>query len=183
MFRKKKPEGFIKAFSDSPSSFVRTFGQLQRAVSLLRIQRVRFLPRYQIDVVENLDKFRPQLVELAVELSPAMKVCQNCLLELINACVMELKRSKLPPIDENELTLEYALLPWFEDKIRKVLDSNIEKLSDKVQQLLVDINRLRNLLVSLEIEEGASFAKALEQIKSAPLLLCKIQGGCLGSNP
>jgi len=76
---------FVKAFSDSPRAFCDHLGSLQRACSALRVSKVIFLPRYHQEIVSELDSVpvKPHLIELAVTLSPAMRACQQGLVELI----------------------------------------------------------------------------------------------------
>lgn len=87
-YREAKPEGFVKAFSDNARAFAAGgIGALQRVVSALRVERIRFLPRYHADVIAELEKSKPELFEIPVQLKPTVKAMEACLLELIMACM------------------------------------------------------------------------------------------------
>ena len=120
--------------------------------------------------VSSVDFRKPHLIELAVQLTSSMKAAQCCLTELIGLCVQELKRCQIPCLvdQESELTLDMALLPWFEDKLRRRLEHYYfnEKIPDKIKRLLDDIGRLRQLMNNLETEDGRSIVENLEAIRS-----------------
>uniref|UniRef100_A0A915J0Y2 Uncharacterized protein n=1 Tax=Romanomermis culicivorax TaxID=13658 RepID=A0A915J0Y2_ROMCU len=174
-FRKEKPDIFVKAFSDAPQRFVEHLGQLQRAVSSLRVDRVYFLPRYHAEVISELDSAekdaKPDLVEIAVKLTPCMKNAQNYLIELLRACLQELKRTQQRANvtdSDSDLTLEAVLQPWFEDNYRRKIESrnaSFDQVPLKFKRLLNDISRLKQFLSSLEIDDGKSFAKNVDILR------------------
>ncbi|VDP32438.1 unnamed protein product [Soboliphyme baturini] len=48
--RQKNQQCLVKAFSDDPRTFCESFGQLQRAATMLQVEKVRFMPRFQAEV-------------------------------------------------------------------------------------------------------------------------------------
>ena len=49
-------------------------------------------PRFQASVSAALDRHQPEVVELRVELTPAMRAIQTSILDIMGACLKELKR-------------------------------------------------------------------------------------------
>ncbi|KRY74394.1 DNA repair endonuclease XPF [Trichinella pseudospiralis] len=171
---------FVKAFSDQPSAFAQGIGKLQRAVSLLQVDRVRFLPRFHINVINALDKAAPDLQEVTVNMSDACRVSERLLNELLTACVQELRQcNTLIPLEL--LTVEMAATSWFDSAIQSHFGVDLQDIlsskaclllkgnylfvkSSKVIKhyaILLDINRLRHLIDCLESESNRTFASVL----------------------
>lgn len=56
LFREKKSDGFVKAFTDQPSAITRLgLGQLQRLIDRLFVKRVRILPRFDEGVKSSFE--------------------------------------------------------------------------------------------------------------------------------
>ncbi|KAL1235818.1 DNA repair endonuclease XPF [Trichinella pseudospiralis] len=127
---------FVKAFSDQPSAFAQGIGKLQRAVSLLQVDRVRFLPRFHINVINALDKAAPDLQEVTVNMSDACRVSERLLNELLTACVQELRQcNTLIPLEL--LTVEMAATSWFDSAIQSHFGVDLQDiLSSKACLLL-----------------------------------------------
>ncbi|KRY30677.1 DNA repair endonuclease XPF [Trichinella spiralis] len=152
---------FVKAFSDQPSAFAQGIGKLQRAVSLLQVDRVRFLPRFHINVINALDKAAPDLQEVTVNMSDACRVSERLLNELLTACVQELRQCNTL-IPAELLTVEMAATSWFDSAIQNHFGVDLQDiLSSKACLLLKDINRLRHLIDCLESESNRTFASVL----------------------
>lgn len=55
-----------------------------------------------------LDRHQPEVVELQVELTPAMRAIQTSIQDIMGACLKELKRYN-PTLDAEDLSLENTL--------------------------------------------------------------------------
>ena len=60
-----------------------------------------------------LDRHKPDVVELHVTLTPAMRAIQSSVLDIMNACLKELKRYN-PTLEAEDLSLENTLGAAFE---------------------------------------------------------------------
>lgn len=74
--------------------------------------------RFQASVNTVLDKHKPDVVELHVNLTPAMRAIQSSILDIMNACLKELKRYN-PSLEAEDLSLENTLGSAFE-KVREL---------------------------------------------------------------
>ncbi|KAL1228597.1 DNA repair endonuclease XPF [Trichinella spiralis] len=130
------PVDLLTAFSDQPSAFAQGIGKLQRAVSLLQVDRVRFLPRFHINVINALDKAAPDLQEVTVNMSDACRVSERLLNELLTACVQELRQCNTL-IPAELLTVEMAATSWFDSAIQNHFGVDLQDiLSSKACLLL-----------------------------------------------
>lgn len=93
VYRQENKEGFIKAFSDQPEQFVSGFAPLQRTMKLLYLRHVHLWPRFHLIIAEGLEKHRADVVELRHPLSQRMEAIQQAVIECMDACLMELRRS------------------------------------------------------------------------------------------
>lgn len=64
--------------------------------------------RFQASVNTALDHHKPEVVELHVSLTPAMRAIQSAILELMSACLKELKRYN-PTLEAEDFSLENTL--------------------------------------------------------------------------
>ncbi|MPC42842.1 DNA repair endonuclease XPF [Portunus trituberculatus] len=79
--------GFVKALSSSPLSFTAGFCHVERIMRNLFVKKLYLWPRFHVDVNTCLEKFHPEVVELHLSMTPAMKEIQMSLLDLITATV------------------------------------------------------------------------------------------------
>jgi DNA excision repair protein ERCC-4 len=89
LFRQKNKTGAIKAFSDDPIYFVRS--KVDRIMKNLFVKKLFVFPRFHVDIESTLDKFKPEVVEVHVQLSAYSHAIQMALLDIINILVLELK--------------------------------------------------------------------------------------------
>lgn len=85
--------GFVKAFSESPQSFTAGFCQVERIMKSLFVKQLFLWPRFHASVSACFDRHTVEVVELHLKMTPAMTACQVALLDLIDACIKEIKRS------------------------------------------------------------------------------------------
>lgn len=69
--------------------------------------------RFQASVNTVLERHKPEVVELHVSLTPAMRAVQSSILDIMGACLKELKRYN-PTLEAEDLSLENTLGNAFE---------------------------------------------------------------------
>lgn len=76
---------------------------------------MHLLNRFQASVNTALDRNKPDVVELHVSLTPFMRAIQSSILDIMGACLKELKRYN-PTLEAEDLSLENTLSNAF-DKV------------------------------------------------------------------
>lgn len=148
IFRQKNRNGFIKAFSDIPEPFTTGFSPLANMLKNLFLRTPLLWPRFQVDIATSLEPpsgSPPAVIELSVPLSPQMQKIQNALLECIEVCLSELKRSN-PTLDLEEWTPDAALHRNFDVTVRRILDPIWHRVSWKTRGIVSDLALLRRIL-------------------------------------
>jgi len=87
----------------------------------------------------------PTVTELSIPLTPQMQKIQNALLECIEVCLSELKRSN-PTLDMEEWTADAALHRNFDVTVRRMLDPIWHRVSWKTRGIVADLSLLRRIL-------------------------------------
>ncbi|VDM54674.1 unnamed protein product [Angiostrongylus costaricensis] len=144
LYRERKPGGFVKAFTDVPTS-ISALGQLQRVVDRLYIKRVCLLPR-----------FDPVFTELLVDLHPTLRRLHTTFIELLKVCIRELKQCS---IAEKQVTLEEDTInvaAYRPTLLERQLNERRSFLTDKQLRLISDLSLLRELLQTAEDMDPAS---------------------------
>eukprot|EP00794_Sanderia_malayensis_P007975 gene7975-8834_t len=149
MYREKNKTGFIKAFSDSPMSFTSGFFHVERVMRNLFVRKLFLWPRFQASVSDVLEKNKPDVIEIHVELTPLMTSVQMAILDLLGCCLRELKRSH-QSLDAEEVTVENCIAKSFDKYLRSQLDPVWFQLSSKTRQLVSDLKVLRTLMLANE---------------------------------
>ncbi|ESO97764.1 hypothetical protein LOTGIDRAFT_104289 [Lottia gigantea] len=165
LYRQKNKTGFIKAFSDSPYSFTTGFCHVERMMKNLFVRKLFLWPRFHASVVACLEKHQVEVVEIHLHMTQSMTACQTALLDLINACIKELKRCTTA-VDTEEVTVENALGKSFDKTIRLQLDPVWNSLGQKTRQLVSDLKTLRLLLKFLTQYDCVSFYSLVHSIRS-----------------
>ncbi|XP_005095873.1 DNA repair endonuclease XPF [Aplysia californica] len=165
LYREKNKTGFIKAFTDNAEAFTRGFCQVERMMKNLFVKKLFLWPRFQASVVTCFNKHKVDVVEVHQHLTPAMTACQTSLLDIINACIAELKRSN-PSIDMDEITVENALSKSFDLLIRLQLEPLWHQLSVRTRQLVSDLKTIRLILRQLTQYDCVTFHSFLQSIRS-----------------
>uniref|UniRef100_A0A5S6QZQ5 DNA repair endonuclease XPF n=1 Tax=Trichuris muris TaxID=70415 RepID=A0A5S6QZQ5_TRIMR len=160
--RKRNGTCLVKAFSDQPLVFGQGIGKLQRAATLLQVDKVRFLPRFHIEVIKALEQCS-SIEEFEVEMSPAFRLVEGFLRELLTACVQELRQCTSGQLPAEIVNADTAATRWFESAIRRHLGTDPQDiLSPKSLQLIADIGRFRRLVNCLESQDGRAFSRAVK---------------------
>ncbi len=85
--------GFVKAFTDDPSSLVSgSFAKVDKVLKSLQVQRLFLYPRFHAAVAEELERQPPTVIELHQPLSNTMKEIQNYLAASIRSCLRDLRQ-------------------------------------------------------------------------------------------
>ncbi|XP_011408640.1 PREDICTED: DNA repair endonuclease XPF-like, partial [Amphimedon queenslandica] len=99
LYREGNKTGFIKGFSDCPEHFTTGFCQLER-------------------IMRNLF---PDVIELRQQMTPSMTAIQHSVLEIMKACVRELKETN-SLLESDEITIDNCLGKGFEQIIKIQFD-------------------------------------------------------------
>ncbi|XP_056221358.1 DNA repair endonuclease XPF [Seriola aureovittata] len=166
LFRQKNKTGFIKAFTDKATAFSSGFCQVERVMRNLFVKKLYLWPRFQASVNTALERHKPEVVELHVSLTPAMRAIQSSILDIMSACLKELKRYN-PTLEAEDLSLENTLGNAFEKTIRHYLDPLWHQLGAKTKGLVQDLKVLRVLLLYLTQYDCVTFLNLLESLRSS----------------
>ncbi|CAL9698808.1 unnamed protein product [Knipowitschia caucasica] len=166
LFRQKNKTGFIKAFTDKATAFTSGFCQVERVMRNLYVKKLFLWPRFQASVNSTLDRHKPEVVELHVSLTPAMRAIQSSIMDIMDACLKELKRYN-PTMEAEDLNLENSLGNAFDKTIRHYLDPLWHQLGAKTKGLVQDLKVLRVLLLYLTQYDCVTFLNLLESLHSS----------------
>ncbi|XP_045159646.2 DNA repair endonuclease XPF-like isoform X1 [Mercenaria mercenaria] len=166
LYRQKNKTGFIKAFSHNATAFTAGFSHVERTMKNLFVRKLFLWPRFQANVQETLEKHKVDVVEIQVQLTNTMVACQAALLDLLNACIKELKRCNTA-IDSEEITVENAISKSFDQMIRLQLDPVWHQLGPKTKQLVSDIKTLRLILGHLTQYDCVTFYNMVNSVRTS----------------
>ncbi|NWH57345.1 XPF endonuclease, partial [Geococcyx californianus] len=166
LFRQKNKQGFIKAFTDNAVAFNTGFCHVERVMRNLFVRKLYLWPRFHIAVNSFLEKHKPEVVEIHVSMTPAMLAIQTSILDILNACLRELKRYN-PALEVEDLSLENAIGKAFDKTIRHYLDPLWHQLGAKTKSLVQDLKILRTLLLYLTQYDCVTFLNLLESLKAS----------------
>lgn len=166
LFRQKNKSGFIKAFTDNAGAFTVGFAHVERIMKNLFVRKLFLWPRFHASVVTSLEKHKVDVVEIHVHLTSAMLACQTAILDLINACIQELKRCTTA-IDADEITVENSIGKAFDTIIRMQLDPIWHQIGPKTRQLVSDLKTLRLILKHLTQYDCVTFYSMVNSVRSS----------------
>ncbi|XP_061764876.1 DNA repair endonuclease XPF isoform X2 [Nerophis ophidion] len=132
----------------------------------LFVKKLYLWPRFQASVNTALDRHKPDVVELHVSLTPAMRAIQSSILDIMSACLKELKRYN-PTLEAEDLSVENTLSNAFDKTIRHYLDPLWHQLGSKTKALVQDLKVLRVLLLYLTQYDCVTFLNLLESLRSS----------------
>ena len=165
LFRSGNRLGFVRGITDRPGDLVRGFNSVERAMKALMVRNINLWPRFHLGVRGCLDKHAPEVVELRQPLTPATKKIQDAIVEVMHACMGELKKSK--HVDTSELTLEAGLHRSFDRVLQRQLDPVWHSVTRKLKQIVYDLRTLRNLATYLLRYDSVTFLRYLETLRVA----------------
>ena len=165
----KNKEGFIKAFTQTPSALTRGFGTLDRVMRALFINQIFLWPRHHPDICKSLDtRAKPDVIEMRFTLTPLMESIQFAVMDLINMCLKEMKESNSSYLcDADELTVENALTPNFSRLLRRQFEPIWNQLNYRTKRIIGDIKLLRQVLFSLTDDDCVTFYCLVESIRQS----------------
>ncbi|KAL7752655.1 DNA repair protein RAD16 [Sorochytrium milnesiophthora] len=163
LYRQENQEGFIRAFSSAPDVLVAGYMKLEKTMKALFLRNLVVRPRFHVNIASCLDRHPVDTVELQIPLTESMKLIQTALLEIINACISELRRATSIG-DVDELTVENAMFQSFDIILRKQLEPVWHRLGHKSKQLVNDLRLLRKLLKYVIEYDAVTFYSFLETI-------------------
>ncbi|XP_041475884.1 DNA repair endonuclease XPF-like [Lytechinus variegatus] len=163
--RQKNKTAFIKAFSDQPQAFAAGLCKLERVMRNLFVKKLFLWPRFHASVQALMDKHKPDVIELQLTMTPAMVSIQMSILDIIGACIKEVKQGN-PSLDSDDLTVENAIGKKSLDIIiRRQLDPIWHTLSSKTKQLVSDLKLLQMLLFYLTQYDCVTFYNFLKTLR------------------
>lgn len=165
MYRSKNKWGFIKAFSESPESFVMEFSPLMRKMKDLRLKNVLLWPRFRVEISKCLntpnDSVNNKVFEVKVSLTNSMSQIQFGLIGCLKKCIAELSR-KTPDLWLEWWNMDNALDMNFLKSIDSVMIPNWHRISFESKQLIKDIRFLRNLMKLLVSGDAVDFYEEIQ---------------------
>ncbi|KAM7148941.1 DNA repair endonuclease XPF [Molossus nigricans] len=165
LFRQKNKRGFIKAFTDNAVAFDTGFCHVERVMRNLFVKKLYLWPRFHVAVNSFLEQHKPEVVEIHVSMTPAMLAIQTAILDILNACLKELKCHN-PSLEVEDLSLENAIGKPFDKTIRHYLDPLWHQLGAKTKSLVQDLKILRTLLQYLSQYDCITFLNLLESLRA-----------------
>ncbi|CAL8085597.1 unnamed protein product [Calicophoron daubneyi] len=168
LLRERNPSIFIKAMSDNVISLTSGYNHAERLMIQLGIPKLVLWPRFNVQVVSCFEDTQPRVEELRVELTENMICCQSCILDLMQACIKELV-DRNPVLDADDLSLENAVLPNFDNLVGLYLDPIWNQLSAESRRLVGETASLRGLLRILIESDACAFLNTLEGLRPTAL--------------
>eukprot|EP00002_Diphylleia_rotans_P028659 TRINITY_DN5790_c0_g1_i9.p1 TRINITY_DN5790_c0_g1~~TRINITY_DN5790_c0_g1_i9.p1 ORF type:complete len:868 (-),score=195.83 TRINITY_DN5790_c0_g1_i9:150-2753(-) len=163
LYRQHNKTGFIKALSERADSFASGYMKMENMMKVLFLKKVYLWPRFHLSVCESLEQNEPEVVEVELSLTPSMLQIQNLVIEMMDSCLAELRKSK--KVDLKETTVKNSLFKSFDSIIRGQLDPIWHTLSMKVKTLVSDIKTLRKLLTYVIRYDCVTFLGFLESLR------------------
>ncbi|KAL7674295.1 hypothetical protein ACOME3_000573 [Neoechinorhynchus agilis] len=164
LYREKNKTGFIKALSDNPLVFTKSLCRVSISMKMLFVRSLILLPRFDASVQQYLSKKEADVIEIHVDMSDRMKKIQISLFEIINSCLQELRRNN-KFFDNDMLTLDNAILPYFQNYIRNRLSEVWAQVDAKNRQLVNELRILQNLILGLTQTDPISFYAMVQSVR------------------
>lgn len=165
LYRQANKKGFIRAFSDRPQAMISGFSKTERVMKSLFVKKLHLWPRFELCVSSVLEANPPEVIDIRIPLSAAMSGIQSAILEVMDACLKELRKSN--KVDVEDLTVENGLFKSFDEIIRSQLDPIWHTIGRKTKQLVSDLKTLRNLADYLLRYDAVTFLKYLDTLRVA----------------
>ena len=163
LFRERNKKGFIKALSESPTSFTGGFSKVEKSMRYLFLKTLYLWPRFHMAVADSFERQATDVVECSVPMTESMTKIQASILDVLELSLKELKKSN-PSLEVPDATSENALFSSFDTLVRMRLDPSWHTVSAKTKQLVQDLQILRKLLNYLGTYDCVSFNHFLETL-------------------
>ncbi|CAB3403951.1 unnamed protein product [Caenorhabditis bovis] len=170
LYREKKLNGMVKAFTDNPN-VISSLGQLQRLIDRLYIRHVELLPRFSSTIETELNKYQLRSAVFSVEVVPAMRRIHRALMDFIKVCIRDLRTCSASGKQTGEENEEMIHVPWAPTQLEKRLKNRKGFISDKQQRLINDAGFLREILQMSENLDPATVYARLQALKNDKTVL------------
>ncbi|EDV23483.1 uncharacterized protein TRIADDRAFT_50503 [Trichoplax adhaerens] len=165
LYRQNNKNGFVKAFSDAPSTFTSGFSQVEKVMKNLFVRKLFLWPRFHATVTGCLEKHKVDVVELLIPMTKHMVTIQTAIIDIIYTCLKELKKGN-PSLDTSDLVVENAMSQAFDNIVKVQLEPIWHQLSGKTKQLIDDLKMLRLLILFLTQYDCITFLNYLESVRT-----------------
>ena len=155
---------FVRAFSDRPGELCRGFSAPEKVLKALMLRHMFLWPRFHMTVTNALAAHAPEVVELSQPLSASIRLIQEAILEVMLACLSELKRSRY--VNTADLTLEAGLFRSFDRMLSRQLDPVWHNVPRRLRQAVHDLRTLRGLSQCLLRYDAVTFLRYLELLRA-----------------
>lgn len=166
IFRKANRVGFIKAFSEDAEQFTQGFFKIEKILKCLLVRKLFLYPRFHALVKQDLSGSVAEVVEVPIPLSRTMTEMQKAIVDVLNACLVELKQEEPSLRASNLINLEDGLLKSFDLSIRRELDPRWHEISSKTKALVSDLTIIRRLASHLFFYDCVQFYRYLMAVKA-----------------
>ncbi|KAI0520139.1 hypothetical protein KFK09_007610 [Dendrobium nobile] len=163
VLRSLSRNAYVRALTDRPHAMVSGFSKAERIMKCLYVRRLHLWPRFHVLVSGDLEQSPPEVVDIRVPMTPAMRGIQQAVLETMDACLKELRRTN--KVDVEDLTVENGLFKSFDEVVRRQLDPIWHTLGKKTKQLVSDLRTLRKLLDYLVRYDAVTYLKYLDTLR------------------
>ena len=178
LFRMNNKTGFITAISQNAQGFLGSFAQLERIMRNLFVTKLHLWPRFHATINSSFSsRPSPNVIEMRIHMTPAMKQVQFALIDLISMCIKELTSMNTfiyasaldmdNKEDENALNTINVISKSFNKIMRAHLDSVWFQLSPRARRFIRDIRLLKSLLFHLTELDAVSFYGELKHIRDS----------------
>lgn len=160
LYRTDNKKGFIKALSQDPQSFFGDFGKLDKIMRKLFVTSLHLWPRFHASIQASLapPRAQPMTIELDLPMTARMRTIHTDILQLIDMCLKELKKTNITVLqDTDDLTIDNALSKSFHKSLKSRFDSVWHQLSSHARRLIEDIQWLSNMLRLLTQTDVVTF--------------------------
>ena len=163
-FSERTEEVFMRGLTDRPYDASKAFEGVERSMKSLFVRNVTFWPRFRMNVKSCLRPApKPSVVELRQEMTEDMKKIQEAIVQVMDQCMKELRKSDF--VDVAELTVQSGLFKSFDATISRQLEPMWNIVPRKTKQLVRDLRTLRRLADLVLKIDAVSFLKHCEMLK------------------
>lgn len=155
---------FVRAFSDRPGDFSRGFSAPERVLKALLVRHLYLWPRFHLTVCDTLNARPPEVVELRQPLTRSLRLVQEAILEVMDACLGELRRSR--HVDTAELNVEAGLFRSFDRVLARQLEPVWHTTPRRLRQAVTDLRTLRGLAQCVLRYDAVTFLRYLESLRA-----------------
>ena len=156
-------DAFVMAFTEEARATVGGYNKIGKLMETLSVNNLFLWPRFELSVKRDLGTRKPQVVQLAVDLTPAMLKIQSAIVEIMAACTDQLAKDSR--VDLSDITKEINVLPNAEMRIRMKLRKVWNTMKASSRELVADLGSLRALLQSLITLDCVSFYATLDSVR------------------